>query len=100
MHSNSFLNKTFSVKCCCVIAKIYRSRVLCIIETTSLNNLKSKPPIIYAVWLPTIFRLCPRDSQLHQNKQSQLQTERLLLLCSRVCPRLVELKSSCVCKYE
>lgn len=37
MHSNSFLKKTFSVKCCCVIAKIYRSGVLCIIETTSLD---------------------------------------------------------------
>lgn len=110
MHSNSFLNKQFAVKCCCVIAKIhsiYKQRALFNRNYLSgfLNffchgehNLKSKPQIIYALWLPTIFRLCPRDSQLHQNRQNQLQTERLLLLC-RVCPRLVELKSLCVCKY-
>lgn len=62
-------------------------------------NLKSKPQIVCALWLPTIFWLCSRDSQLHQNKQNQLQTECLRLLCSRVCPWPSEPKSLCVCKY-
>lgn len=58
------------------------------------RNLKSESQIIYAVWLLAILRVCPRDSQLHQNKQNQLQTEQRLLLCTIACPRLVELKCS------
>lgn len=48
---------------------------------------------------PQYSECAPGDSQLHQNKQSQLQTECLPPLCSRVRPRLVELKFLCVCKY-
>lgn len=61
------------------------------------RNLKSEPQIIYALWLLAILRVCPRDSQLHQNKQNQLQTEQRLLLCTIAWPRLVELKCSHAC---
>lgn len=48
---------------------------------------------------PQYSECAPGDSQLHQNKQNQLRTARLPLLCSRVRPRLVELKFLCVGKY-
>lgn len=54
------------------------------LETTSLTkskffsflffdgepNLKSEPQIVYALWLSTIFLLCPRDTQLHQTGET------------------------------
>lgn len=61
------------------------------------RNLKSEPQIIYTLWLLAILRVCLRDSQLHQNKQNQLQTEQQLLLCTIACPRLVGLKCSRAC---
>lgn len=75
MHYNSFLNKTFAVKCCCVNAKNLdtSSCALHWLETILLfwrHNLKSKSHIVYALWLSTIFWLCPRDNQLHQTGET------------------------------
>lgn len=84
------------------------NRLLCMKESTSLDlNVFFRVNTTYKAGLRS-FMLCgcpqysecaPGDSQLHQNKQNQLQTAHLPLLCSRVRPRLAELKFLCVCKY-
>ncbi len=62
------------------------------------HNLKSKPQIVYALWLPTVFWLCPRDTQLHQTGETnRISCKQSVCSCCVVeYPQLVELEILCV----